>query len=184
MIRPTKAYGFSLIELIVVIVILGILAITAVPRYMELVEDSKVADLKHMKKTIESYEKMLYVQSQLHGNKSLGKTNMTMTTLASMLDMSCGTSSCSNVDWVLTPEQTSSSSSTGSSSGKPSKPNSGGGSSPTTTNSSQAFCISLKRNSTVSCKKSDLINSCLIYAVPNGNSASTNLDLTIYDAGC
>ncbi|MGF1763934.1 pilus assembly FimT family protein [Aliivibrio kagoshimensis] len=41
-----KTEGFTLIELVVVIVILGILAVTAAPKFLNLQNDAKAADIK------------------------------------------------------------------------------------------------------------------------------------------
>lgn len=55
-----KQQGFTLIELVMVIVILGILAATALPKFVNLQKDAKVASLEAMKGALESASAMVY----------------------------------------------------------------------------------------------------------------------------
>jgi MSHA pilin protein MshA len=57
--RPTQR-GFTLIELVVVIVILGILAAFAVPKFMGLEDQARVADVNAMGGSLQSAATMAY----------------------------------------------------------------------------------------------------------------------------
>ncbi|WP_019029497.1 type II secretion system protein [Colwellia piezophila] len=54
-----KNTGFTLIELVVVIVILGILAVVAAPKFINLQDDAKLANMMAMKGALESAEAMV-----------------------------------------------------------------------------------------------------------------------------
>jgi len=58
--RKTSQGGFTLIELVVVIVILGILAAFAVPRFMGLETQARVASIKSMAGTLRSAAAMAH----------------------------------------------------------------------------------------------------------------------------
>lgn len=57
--------GFTLIELVCVIVILGVLASSAVPKYINVTRDARIARLQALRGAIRSVDQMVYAKSAI-----------------------------------------------------------------------------------------------------------------------
>ncbi|CDT76124.1 hypothetical protein VCR26J2_370253 [Vibrio coralliirubri] len=64
-----QAKGFTLIELIVVIVVLGILAVTAIPKFMDVQSEARIATLKGVGGALHSANGIVYGQAAIQGRE-------------------------------------------------------------------------------------------------------------------
>lgn len=63
----SKQAGFTLIELVVVIVILGIMAATALPKFVDMSSDARIAKMQAAAGSIKAAAAMAYAQSATTG---------------------------------------------------------------------------------------------------------------------
>ncbi len=62
-----KISGFTLIELVVVIIVLGVLSATALPKFIGLQSDARVATLEGVKGAFESASTLIYSKATIDG---------------------------------------------------------------------------------------------------------------------
>lgn len=70
-ISTTNQAGFTLIELIIVIVVLGILSVVALPRFLDISSDAKIASLQELAKQAKSTTKLVQYKAILQGLQPL-----------------------------------------------------------------------------------------------------------------
>ncbi len=75
MVCMNRYKGFTLIELVVVIVILGILAVVAMPKFLNLQRDARIADLKGAEGALKSANGIVYGKAAIKGVANLEYNN-------------------------------------------------------------------------------------------------------------
>lgn len=91
--------GFTLVELIVVIVILGILSVSAIPKFVDLKSDARVATLKSMLGSIKATNNMVYAKAVFKGANT-NYTEVGQTGPDKNWDPTCDKNNCVEVDGV------------------------------------------------------------------------------------
>lgn len=81
--------GFTLIELIIVIVILGVLAVVAVPRFIDLGSDARIAALESLEGSMRSASKLINVKARIE-NKTDCSTDPTIDVGSDAITLRCG----------------------------------------------------------------------------------------------
>lgn len=59
--------GFTLIEIIIVVIILGILASVAVPKFLSLSSDARIANMKNLEGALKASASLVYAKSVIEG---------------------------------------------------------------------------------------------------------------------
>lgn len=73
----SSSKGFTLIELVVVIVILGILSVTALPKFMDLSKDAKVAVLGQFSVSVKAANDLIFLKSKMPSYSTFPVANRT-----------------------------------------------------------------------------------------------------------
>lgn len=71
--------GFTLIELVAVIVLLGILAVTALPRFVNLQSDARIATLEGVSAAIKGAYTQIYAKALIEGVEGLNDAALELT---------------------------------------------------------------------------------------------------------
>lgn len=73
--RVKKSHGFTLIELVIVVVILGFLAVTAIPKFIDLTDQAKQANIEGMAGGFATAISLARAQWEAEGRPQVGNLN-------------------------------------------------------------------------------------------------------------